>query len=419
MQLYTEGFGFAEAGGKVLWGTRVAQIQGLGDDAAFILWWLVGRQDLVQLEFFHHTTPPQRAVADRAPNDLGWSRFGITVPDFDAALERLAGLGVEPLSEPLAHEGLRRACFRDPYTGALVEVLEEGAATPGGIRPRFYDLVPAVVYATINVPDLAEARRVLRRHARPRRRSRETVLHPPELEALWGLAGAEREGFVARGGDVYLEVVRYDEPAGRPLPDDYLLSDRGFMNVALGFREAAALAAAYERVVANGYRDNFRRPGSRAAPIVNDAQGNTVELLLASRELDPRFGFAPQPLFRRTPAWPQPSVGPGPPLIGGHRWHASPPHRTSRSSRSSAPTPRSASASTRSAPRSPSSTSSSAAPCARSGCCPTASSSSSGSASPSGTSAAAAWRSATRRRSTTASPRGSSARSSGRRRRTT
>jgi len=312
VQLYTEGFGFADAGGKVLWGPRVAQIQALGDDSAFTLWWLVGRQDLVQLEFFHHTTPPQRAVAERAPNDLGWSRFGIAVPDFDAALERLAGLGVQPLSEPLAHEGLRRACFRDPYTGALVEVLEEGAATPGGIRPRFYDLVPAVVYATINVPDLAEARRwfveTLGLVEEP-----ETVLHPPALEALWGLAGVEREGFVARGGDVYLEVVRYDDPAGRPLPDDYLLSDRGFMNVALGFREAALLASTYERVVANGYRDNFRLPRVAGGTYVNDAQGNTLELLLASRELDPRFGFAPQPVFRPAPSWPEPSVGPARP----------------------------------------------------------------------------------------------------------
>jgi catechol 2,3-dioxygenase-like lactoylglutathione lyase family enzyme len=309
VQLYTEAFGFAESGSKVLWGERVARIQGLGGDAAFTLWWLVGRQDLVQLEFFHHSTPPQRAVADRAPNDLGWSRFGITVPDFDAALERLAALGVALLSEPLTHEGLRRACFRDPHTGALVEVLEEGAATPGGIRRRFYDLVPAVVYATINVPDLAEARRffvdTLGLAEEP-----QTALHPPELEALWGLAGAERESFVARGGDVYLEVVRYRGPAGRPLPDDYLLSDRGFMNVALGFREASALAAVYERVVAHGYRDNYRPPRVAGGTYLNDRQGNTVELLLASRELDPSFGFAPQPRFGRTQAWPQPSVGP-------------------------------------------------------------------------------------------------------------
>ena len=312
VQLYTEAFGFAEAGGKVLWGERVAQIQGLGDDAAFTLWWLVGRQDLVQLEFFHHTTPPQRAAPDRAPNDHGWSRFGITVPDFDPALERLGALGIGLLGEPIRHEGLRRACFRDPYTGVLVEVLEEGAATPGGIRPRFYDLVPALVSAAISVPDLAEARRffveTLGLAEEPG-----TVLHPPELEALWGLPGARRESFVARGGDVYLEVVCYDDPAGRPLPGDHLLSDRGFMNVALGYREAPALAATYERVVANGYRDNFRPPRVAGGTYLNDDQGNTLEILLAGRELDPSFGFTPQPLFRRAPAWPEPSVGPAVP----------------------------------------------------------------------------------------------------------
>jgi catechol 2,3-dioxygenase-like lactoylglutathione lyase family enzyme len=309
VQLYTEAFGFADAGGKALWGERIARMQALGDDTAFVFWWLVGRQDMLQLELFHHTTPRQRVAADRAPNDHGWSRFGIAVPEFDSALERLAALGIELLSEPLTHEGLRRACFRDPYTGVLVEVLEEGGATPGGIRPRFYDLVPAVVYVAISVPDLDVARRffveTLGLAEEP-----QTVLHPPELEALWGLEGATRESFVARGGDVYLEVVSYSEPAGQPLPGDHLLSDRGFMNTALGYREPEAVAATHERVIANGYRDNFRVPQSTGGTYLNDHQGNTLELLLVARELDPALGFAPQPLFRPAGAWPQPSVGP-------------------------------------------------------------------------------------------------------------
>ena len=309
VQLYSEVFGFADAGGRALWGERIARMQGLGDDCAFVFWWLVGRQDLMQLELFHHTTPPQRAAPDRAPNDHGWSRFGIAVPDFDLVLGRLDALGIELLSEPLVLDGLRRACFRDPYAGVLVEVLEEGSATPGGIRPRFYDLVPAVVYAAISVPDLDVARRffveTLGLAEEP-----QTVLHPPELEALWGLEGATRESFVARGGDVYLEVVRYDEPAGRPLSDAHLLSDRGFMNVALGYREPEAVAATHEKVIANGYRDNFRLPQSTGGTYVNDDQGNTLELLLVARELDAALGFAPKPLFRPTLAWPQPSVGP-------------------------------------------------------------------------------------------------------------
>jgi hypothetical protein len=43
---------------------------------------------------------------------------------------------------------------------------------------------------------------------------------------------------------------------------------------------------------------------------VNDGLGTTAELLVAPREFDAGFGFAPQPTFRRQPSWPQPSVGP-------------------------------------------------------------------------------------------------------------
>ena len=115
---------------------------------------------------------------------------------------------------------------------------------------------------------------------------------------------------MARGGDVFLEVVSYSEPAGRPLPDDHLLSDRGFMNTALGYREPEAVAATHEKVIANGYHDNFRVPRSTGGTYLNDHQGNTLEPCSSRAELDPVFGFAPQPLFRPALAWPQPSVGP-------------------------------------------------------------------------------------------------------------
>ena len=217
-----------------------------------------------------------------------------------------------PLSEPIVLEGLRRAAFRDPYTGALVEVLEEGSATPGGIRPRFYDLVPAVVYATLNVPDLAEARRffldTLRLDEEP-----ETELHPPELEALWGLDGARRESFVTRGGDVYLEVVQYLEPAGQPLPDDHLLSDRGFMNVAFGFREQDDLAATYARVEAAGLSRQLPDAAVRRRHLPERRSRQHRRAPDRRPRADPGFGFPPHPLFRRNLAWPQPSVGPARP----------------------------------------------------------------------------------------------------------
>lgn len=310
VQLYTEAFGFADAGGMVLWGERVARIQGLGDDTAGTVWWLVGRQDFVQLEFFNHVEPAQRPFpAERRPCDLGWTRFGIAVPDFDDAIERLRALGVPTLTEPVEYEGLRRVCFRDPYAAAVVEVLEEGEAMPGGVRPRFFDLVPAVVYATVSVADLEAARRFFLDTLGLAEQA-ELVLHPPELESLWGLAGARRESFVARGGDLYVEVVRYDDPVGRPMPEGQLLSDQGLMNVAVGFRDGTELAEVYERVEAGGYRDNFRAPRRAGGTYVHDGQGNTVELLVVPRELDAELGFAPRPVFGRPSAWPRPAVGP-------------------------------------------------------------------------------------------------------------
>jgi catechol 2,3-dioxygenase-like lactoylglutathione lyase family enzyme len=313
VQLYTEAFGFAEAGSRALWGERVARIQDVGADSALVLWWLVGRQDLVQLEFFQHSTPVQRPLpADWRASDLGWVRWGLAVPDFDAALARLRGLSVATLSEPLVVDGLRRVCFRDPYAGVVVEVFEEGAATPGGIRPRHFDLVPALVYAALSVADLERARRffvdTLGFEEEP-----EVVLHGPEHEALWGLQGAQRESLVVRGGDVYLELVRYDDPVGRPKADDYRLSDQGFMNIAAGFRDAGLLAETHARVIAGGYRDNLELPKLYGGTYLVDDQGTSVEILLAPREFDAGFGFEPHPLFRRPPAWPQPAVGPATP----------------------------------------------------------------------------------------------------------
>lgn len=310
VRLYASGLGFAEAGTRALWGERIARIQALGDDTAFTISWLVGRQDFVQLELFHHTVPRQRPrLGERNPTDLGWTRFGVVLPDFDAALGRLAGLGVVLLRRPLLVNGLRRAAFVDPYVGCVVELFEEGATTPGGIRPRFYDLVPAVVYAALSVSDLDAARRFyvdgLGLEEEP-----DTILHAPEDEAVWGLDGARRASFVARGGDVYLEVVNYEEPAPRPLPDDHLLSDQGFMNVAVGTRDVAEFGATYDRVVASGFHANSSAPRIAGGTYVNDGLGTTAELLVAPREFDASFGFAPQPRLFHQQSWPRPAVGP-------------------------------------------------------------------------------------------------------------
>ena len=73
-----EGLGFADAGGRLLWGERLARVQKLptGDATALEVWWLVGRQDFVQFELFTHTTPRAKPLpGDWRPSDLGCLRI--------------------------------------------------------------------------------------------------------------------------------------------------------------------------------------------------------------------------------------------------------------------------------------------------------------------------------------------------------
>ena len=190
VQLYSEAFGFAEAGGKVLWGPRVAHIQGLGEDAAFTLWWLVGRHGPRSARVL----PPYDAEAARRHGP------GAERPRLDALRDHRARLrararAASPASASHRLFGSRSSSTawrkprsRDPYTGALVEVLEEGAATPGGIRPRFSRPRPR--------PRLRDSQRfrprpgaaLLRRHARPRGGAR----HRAAPAGAGGALGARR-----------------------------------------------------------------------------------------------------------------------------------------------------------------------------------------------------------------------------------
>jgi catechol 2,3-dioxygenase-like lactoylglutathione lyase family enzyme len=311
-RVLSEGLGFADAGVRYLHGARLAQIQALGDDARTTLGWLVGRQDLVQLELFCHTLPPQQPLpADWRPSDLGWVRFGVAVPGFDRALERLGALGISPLAETAVADGLRRVCIREPGSGAIVELLEEGAAMPGGIRPRFYDLEPAVVYLAVSVPELGEAKRFFAGGLGLVERD-DVVLHEDAHESLWGLPGATAERVVLQGGDVFLELVRYADPVGRPKPPERFMSDQGFMNGAVGFRDADDLRVVFDRLVAAGYVPNIGPPSPSGGTYVNDAQGNTAELLVCPRELDDSFGFAPRTPLYRPQSWQRAELPPTP-----------------------------------------------------------------------------------------------------------
>jgi len=122
--------GFSSAGGRPRWGAHAARLQELptGDDTYVMLWWLVGRQRFGgQIELFHHTSPAQRPRRpDWQPSDLGWSRFGVVVPDFDRHLRT----GSRP---PRGRACGRRARRRARTRGGPVAPRARSPARP---RPR-------------------------------------------------------------------------------------------------------------------------------------------------------------------------------------------------------------------------------------------------------------------------------------------
>jgi catechol 2,3-dioxygenase-like lactoylglutathione lyase family enzyme len=311
VRLYSEALGFADAGAHVFWGSYLGRIQGLGDDATCTLWWLVGRQARIQIELFNHVQPPQRPLPpDWRPCDLGWVRWGVAVPDLDHALARLGRLGVAPFTpRPLAQDGLRRICIRDPGTGLFLELMEEGPGFPGGVRPRQNSLAPAVVYAAASVVDLDRAvdyyAGVLGLREEP-----DLVLHSAEAEALWGLDGAHRRSAVLRAGDSFVELVQYSDPVGRRDPDRRL-SDQGFMNAGFLAADRAQFDAILARAAAVGVEPNLPppdRPNTEAYLV--DPEGTLSELLLVPREFEADYGFVAHTRFPPPAPWPPPRVPP-------------------------------------------------------------------------------------------------------------
>ncbi|QEC50562.1 hypothetical protein FSW04_25230 [Baekduia soli] len=155
----------------------------------------------------------RRAPVDRTAADHGWAGFAVAVPDFDETLGRLRAAGAT-ITEPLRHDGLRRVAFRDPDLALVVEILEEGAATPGGIRPRHYPLAPAIVSVTLSVGDLERARASLAGVVGLVPVERE--LHTPALEHRRGLDDVRREAFGFAPQPALLRPAAWPAPAVPP-----------------------------------------------------------------------------------------------------------------------------------------------------------------------------------------------------------
>jgi catechol 2,3-dioxygenase-like lactoylglutathione lyase family enzyme len=292
LRFYSEVFGFTNAGATAIWGDSV-RIQGLKPADRAVAWWMVGRQSTFQMELFQHTNPPQRPLpSDWSPADHGWTRFGIGVPDFEKTLAALEPWEIAPISPPHSGRYGRCAAIRDPFSGAVIEIIEESDAMAPDLRKRSFDFDPFVVYAALSVPDIHEARRFYSEVIGLPILG-ENNLHGLEHEALWGLEGAHRETFLAQVGDGLLEIVEYKSPRGRPVPADYRITDQGIMNVGLRTTNKAELAPVLDRLIACGATLPCIAHGESLLGTYVRGNGRELELLGWPREMDAAFGLAP------------------------------------------------------------------------------------------------------------------------------
>jgi short-subunit dehydrogenase/catechol 2,3-dioxygenase-like lactoylglutathione lyase family enzyme len=300
--------GLEPAGGTSLFaGPLAAMVQGV-PRAASTCWWLIDRQELFQIELFEFRSPlVRRAPSGRRPCDVGYTMVGFAVDDLDLTIERAIGAGSPPLSEPIGGEGKRRVCVRDPNR-VVVELVEEDRRAKRA-RPRPRSAVPSVARSvTLSVPDLARSRAVF--EGVFGLEVAEADWHAPEHEALWGLDGARRDAISLWADDMIVELVQYENPAGRGWPPGYRVSDQGVLNIAFGFNRRAEFEDAQRRCVAAGLRSNGPpvRLGAWSVVYVNDDQGFSVELLHVEPWYEGRMGFRPSrtprlaPFAGRTPA---------------------------------------------------------------------------------------------------------------------
>ena len=297
---FREAFGLMPAGGSraLMRGPLAARVQGL-PRAASTCWWLVGRNSWFQLELFQFERPLAKLMPpDFRPCDIGYTRIGIWVEDFDATIEKLDRLGSHPLTPPQGDAGARRVCVRNP-DGVYVEIMEADPLPQFNRRGRV-DCPAAIRSVTLSVPELADAAAYFETGLGLR--ASDVALHTPEHEALWGLPGATTRSGLFDGGDVLIEVVQYLDPVGKPWPNDYRVSDQGILNIAFGVRHKPHFDAIYRRLEAFGAKPNYRPihlPGAGVV-YVNDRHGFSVEVMrMKAGWADRMLGFEPRPLHKR------------------------------------------------------------------------------------------------------------------------
>ncbi len=292
---YREVLGLAPAGGTSLFaGPLATMVQGVPRSAS-TCWWLVDRQECFQFELFEFRSPLVRGLrADWRPCDIGYTTVSVCVADLEQTMGRAKRAGTPPLTEPVGPPGRRRVCVRDP-DGVLLELMEDDPrAANARERPR-PDLPAVARSVTLSVPDLERSRHLFT-EVLGLEPAEGLSLHGPEHEALWGLKGARRDSQLLWADDILVELVSYKEPAGRPWPPGYRISDQGLLNIAFGFDKRPEFEAAYGRCMKAGLRPNGGplRLGAWSVVYVNDDQGFSLELLHVEPWYQRRMGFRPR-----------------------------------------------------------------------------------------------------------------------------
>lgn len=285
LRLYSEVFGFSYSGAMPGWG-ELMDIQELDESARMLMCWMVGGQPNFQLEIFQHTVPqPKPLPDDWTPQAIGWGRFGVRVPDFDHAVASLESWNIPFLAPLTSSADGRRVAFRDPFVGAVVEVLE-GSPSEGG---------PVIAYVARSVSDLPAAWHffvdMLGLALQP-----SDALHSEADEQLWGVDAAGREGFVVKAGDTFIEVFQYSGSGASGIAPRGI-ADQGIMNVGLGHIDVSVVEAALDKIVAEGRKPRAVLSGDNLVAIYITDADREVELLSIPPVMHDALGFNARPHF--------------------------------------------------------------------------------------------------------------------------
>lgn len=305
---WREGLGFLPAGGNrmLFRGPITGMIQSIRG-LAMTCWCLVGRSEWAQIEMFQYESPHSALMPpDYRACDLGYSRCGVWVADFDGALASVAAHGSTALAPPVGAVGQRRVCVRNP-DGVFVELMEDDPLPGENSKGRMACPV-AIRSITLSTPDLEKTTAFLTQGLGMR--VSDIALHDDAHEAIWNLDGAHCTRRVFLGGSgsetILFEAVQYHDPLGHPFPADYRLCDQRILNVAFGDPSGpAGLRAMRRRARAAGATPNCPhiQMGVAGCVYVQDPLGFSFEFMWARWKLGHRlFGFLPSPIHQRPQA---------------------------------------------------------------------------------------------------------------------